>query len=144
MSERSAEDLLRQARVVVQRGPFALAAWAPGAFDEIARGVAGVEGPVLLLRDERETTGLVREQHLAGLPPPQAVERGFCLLTLDVELDWSVVGVLALVTKALGEAGIPAGALAAYSRDHLLVPAPRLNDALKALGGLCNGVATLP
>ena len=38
MSERSAEDLLREARVVVQRGPFALAAWDPGAFDEVARG----------------------------------------------------------------------------------------------------------
>ena len=144
MSGRSAEDLLRQARVVVRRGPFALGAWDPAAFDEIARGVARVDEPLLLMRDDRETTALVREQHLDGLPPPLALERGFCLLTLDVVLAWDVVGVLALVSVALRDAGVPAGVFAAYSRDHLLVPAGDLNGALKALGGLCNGVATLP
>jgi hypothetical protein len=62
------------------------------------------------------------------------VETGFRLVTLGVELGWDVVGFMALVTRILAEAGVPVGALSAFSRDHLLVKQEDLGRALRALG----------
>ncbi len=62
------------------------------------------------------------------------VEAGFRLVTLDVELDWDVVGFLARVTEILAEADVPVGALSAFSRDHLLIKQDDLGKALRVLG----------
>ena len=95
------------------------------------------DAPFMLLRDEHEVTLLLEEtdwltmRHAAR---DARVETGFRLLTLDIELNWHVVGYLTLVTRILADAGISAGALAAYSRDHLLIKQPDLGAALGALG----------
>jgi hypothetical protein len=62
------------------------------------------------------------------------VEPGFRLVTLDVELQWDVVGYLARVTEILAAEGISVGALSAFSRDHLLIKQADLGRALRALG----------
>ncbi len=62
------------------------------------------------------------------------IESGFRLLTLDIELGWNVVGYLARVTEILASAGIPVGALSAFSRDHLLIKQDDLGTALRVLG----------
>ncbi len=61
-------------------------------------------------------------------------ETGFRLLTFGTEMDFTVVGFLAEVSRILAEAGIPIVALSAFSRDHLLIKQNDLSDALKALG----------
>jgi hypothetical protein len=129
----SARELLARTPLVTDAGPYALAAWAPG--------TPPPEAAVFACRDDRETTALVAESALAHLPPPAHVERGFALLTLDLPMDWGVIGVLAEVTAAMAAAGVPVGAVSAYSRDHLLVPAPRLAEAIEALAPLTRGVA---
>ncbi len=93
--------------------------------------------PFMLLRDEHEVTLLLDESDWSTLrhaAREARVEGGFRLLTLDLKLDWNVVGYLARVTEILAHAGISVGALSAFSRDHLLIKQDDLGDALRALG----------
>jgi hypothetical protein len=126
-----AVSILRQTPLTVRRGPFALCAWPRG---------HALPPLFLTVRDDRETTALVPEVDLAELDRPKRLQRGFAVVTLDLPMDWDVVGVLARVSAALAEAGIPLGAAAAFSRDHLLVPAARLDEALAALAFVCGAV----
>ena len=89
------------------------------------------------------TDRIVRNVATADLPPPRSVQRGWSLITLDAVMAWDVTGVLAAVTAPLAAAGIPIAAVTAFSRDHLLVPWDRLDDALAALAGLCGQVRFL-
>jgi hypothetical protein len=95
------------------------------------------DAPFMLLRDEREVTLLLDEtdwhamRHAAR---DARVAGGFRLVTLDIKLDWAVVGYLARVTELLAQAGISCGALSSFSRDHLLIKQDDLAAALRALG----------
>ena len=95
------------------------------------------ESNFMLLRDPFEVTLLVEESDwrtMRHAARDAKVESGFRLVTLDVELGWDVVGFLAHVTAILAAAGVPVGALSAFSRDHLLVKQSELPKALRALG----------
>jgi hypothetical protein len=93
--------------------------------------------PFMLLRDEHEVTLLLDEadwQRMRHAAREARVEGGFRLVTLDVELDWQVVGFLARVTEILAAANIAVGTLSAFSRDHLLIKQDDLGTALRVLG----------
>ncbi len=93
--------------------------------------------PYMLLRDDREVTLLLEEDDWRAMRHAvrdARIESGFRLVTLDIELDWNVVGYLARVTQILAEAGIAVGALSAFSRDHLLIKQNDLGTALRVLG----------
>ncbi|MCA1816750.1 MAG: ACT domain-containing protein [Acidobacteria bacterium] len=134
------EELLRRAKVEVLPATFALV----GLRHEDWRRL--LEQPELsprpdavfmLLRDTHETTLLVEEDDWLAMrhaARDAKVERGFRLVTLDIELPWNVVGFLARVTEILAAAGIPVGALSAFSRDHLLIKQDQLGAALRVLG----------
>ncbi|MBL9121803.1 MAG: ACT domain-containing protein [Phycisphaerae bacterium] len=47
-------------------------------------------------------------------------------------LEFALVGILARITTALAEAGVPAFAMSTFDTDYVLVPAPREDDALVA------------
>ena len=93
--------------------------------------------PFMIFRDQREVTLLLQEDDLLRIRHvvrDARVERGFRMLTLDLELPWNVVGYLAQVTKVLAEAQIAVGALSSFSRDHILVKQEDLGKALRVLG----------
>ena len=93
--------------------------------------------PFMLLRDQYEVTLLLDEEDwrtMRHAARDARVEGGFRLLTLNLELEWNVVGYLARVTEIFAAAGISCGALSAFSRDHLLVKQDDLAAALRALG----------
>jgi hypothetical protein len=93
--------------------------------------------PFMLLRDEHEVTLLLDEtdwRTMRHSARDARIEGGFRLVTLNIELDWKVVGFLARVTQLLAEAGISCGALSAFSRDHLLIKQDDLAAALRILG----------
>jgi hypothetical protein len=95
------------------------------------------ESNFMLLRDPFEVTLLVEESDWRAMrhaARDAKFEAGFRLLTLNVELGWDVVGFLAHVTRILAAAGIPVGALSAFSRDHLLIKQDDLGNALRVLG----------
>jgi uncharacterized protein len=95
------------------------------------------DAPYMVLRDHHEVTLLIDEADWRKLRPAATgarVEGGFRLVTLDIELEWNVVGYLAHVTAILAAAGISVGAVSAFSRDHLLIKQDDLGKALNALG----------
>ena len=71
--------------------------------------------------------------------PGMRVEPGWRLITLDVVFDFEAVGVMAVVSRALAEAGIAIVPLSAYSRDHVLV---RANDFERAWQALSDVIET--
>ena len=49
------------------------------------------------------------------------------------ELDFSLVGILAKISEALADAGVPIFAVSTYNTDYILVKADMLNRATEAL-----------
>ena len=93
--------------------------------------------PFMIFKDRWEVTLLVDETDFAAMRVglrEARTERGFRLLSFDIELDFSVFGFLAFVSEKLAAAEIPIVALSAFSRDHLLVKQEDLAKALKILG----------
>ena len=91
----------------------------------------------MVLRDAHEVTLVLDEMDWGTVRHAvrdARVEGGFRLVTLDVELPWSTVGYLALVTNILARANVSVGALSAFSRAHLLITQEDLGTALRALG----------
>ncbi|MFH1177160.1 MAG: ACT domain-containing protein [Acidobacteriota bacterium] len=77
------------------------------------------------------------------LAPEDLVERyqglieqlagGWRAITLDAVLPLSTVGLLAAVSRALAEVGIPVLCFASHDTDHFLVPEAQLGRALAVL-----------
>lgn len=57
-------------------------------------------------------------------------------ITLAVHSSLDAVGMIAAVATALAERGIAVNPIAAHHHDHLLVPAPRADEAMDALRAL--------
>lgn len=84
---------------------------------------------------EREGATLVMEQseaEAAGLE----FEGTWAWITLEVLSSLEAVGLTAEVSTALARAGISCNMLAGFHHDHLLIPADRLDDAMKVLSDL--------
>jgi hypothetical protein len=93
--------------------------------------------PYMVLIDQFEVTLLLDEtdwQTMRHAVRDARVEGGFRLMTFDIELGWNVVGYLARVSEILAQAGVSAGAMSAFSRDHFLIKQSDLPKALRALG----------
>jgi hypothetical protein len=133
-------SILSQTTLHVRRGPYAIAAWPKEQAPSLLAATPPNEAFAMLILDELEATAVLPEATLEVLPPPTSSEPGWSVITLDQPMSWDLVGILAAVTTALAGAGISVGAGTAYSRDHLLVPTARLDDALAALTPLCAGV----
>ncbi|HTE06117.1 MAG TPA: ACT domain-containing protein [Planctomycetota bacterium] len=149
MSASGLRELLARTPLRVRRAPHALASWPPALAPLLAAQLVtlaareagpGGGGLVFWCVDERELSALLPQSALPALPAPTRCERDWAAITLDADMAWDVSGVLAAVSGALAAAGIPIGAVTAFSRDHVLVPRARLPDALAALAGLCGEV----
>ncbi|HEX8499589.1 MAG TPA: ACT domain-containing protein [Pyrinomonadaceae bacterium] len=141
MPTQDAAELLRRARVEVAPETFALVGMRHEEWRRLLESPElspRAESNFFLLRDPFEVTLLVEESDWLAMrhaARDARVETGFRLVTLGVELGWDVVGFLAHVAGILAGAGVPVGALSAFSRDHLLVKQEDLGKALRALGG---------
>ena len=60
-------------------------------------------------------------------------DKNYKLLTFNMVLDFSLVGFIAKVSKALASEGIPIFVISAYSTDHVLIKKKYLEKAVKAL-----------
>ncbi|HEV8359579.1 MAG TPA: ACT domain-containing protein [Candidatus Thermoplasmatota archaeon] len=86
-----------------------------------------------------EVTYVLPEQdwdRAAARFPDAKVERGWRLIAVQVKMPWELAGMLAALTGALAQRGIPCSVLCTFSTDHILVPEARLQEALKALRAL--------
>jgi len=64
------------------------------------------------------------------------IEKGWRLITFDMELPFELVGFLAKISGALAEKNISIFVISSYSTDHILVKEISLDSALKQLGEL--------
>ncbi|MDT5158294.1 MAG: uncharacterized protein QOH51_2651 [Acidobacteriota bacterium] len=146
MSNGDAAELLRHAKVEVAAATYVLVGLRHEDWRRLLENPElspSMESNFFLLRDRFEVTLLLEEadwRSMRHAARDARVESGFRLVTLDIELAWNVVGFLARVTEILSGAGIPVGALSAFSRDHLLIKQDDLGKALRVLG---NHVAEL-
>ncbi len=93
--------------------------------------------PFMIFKDKFETTLLLDDvdyEKIRYAVLTARAEKGFRLVTFDIELDFNVVGFTAEISRILAAANIPIVALSAFSRDHLLIKQTDLAKALKVLG----------
>lgn len=93
--------------------------------------------PFMIFKDNFEVTLLLDKTDFRNVRPSlhdAKIESGLRLLTFDIELDLTVVGFFAEISRILAEAEIPIIALSAFSRDHVLVKQDDLPKALVKLG----------
>ena len=101
---------------------------------------AGSEVPAEARIVEREGVTLVLRRETAedhGL----TYEATFGWITLEVHSSLEAVGLTAAVSTALARAGISCNLLAGFHHDHLLIPAPRVDEALAVLKDLSKPAA---
>jgi hypothetical protein len=140
MQQADASELLRRAKVSVAPETFVLVGLRLEDWRRLLENPElspRAESNFMLLRDPFEVTLLLEDADWRAMrhaARDARVETNFRLVTLDVELDWNVVGFLARVTEILAREGIAVGALSAFSRDHLLIKQDDLGRALRVLG----------
>jgi hypothetical protein len=92
---------------------------------------AGVR-PFATVREDEGLTVIVERP-----PSSERADRdAYRTITLGVHSSLNAVGLIAIVARALADAGIPANAIAGYYHDHLLVPAARADQAMTILRDL--------
>ena len=94
------------------------------------------EGFVSLTRDKEEVTLVVAEDIWSKLAPrfPGAVaQERRRLIRFDTVLDFSVVGFIAEISRALAEADISILSISTYRTDAVLVHESRFDDAVNAI-----------
>jgi len=140
INERTIADLLRETKIEVSPATFALIGISHQDWSRLLENPElspRVDAVFMIFRNDKEVTLLIEEedwQRIRHALRDAKVERGFRLLTFDLELAWNVVGYLARVTEILAAAGISVGALSSFSRDHLLINQDQLGSALRVLG----------
>jgi hypothetical protein len=67
------------------------------------------------------------------LPGHKTADKPYRLITFDTPLEMTLVGFMARISQVLAEANVSILPLAAFSRDHVLVPAEQFDIALTAL-----------
>ena len=136
MNER-AQAAWRQTKLHVWPESYVLASLPLRAVHEAARLLDPPNAFAHLLLDEREASLTVERSRWEASSLAErghAVEGPFRVITFDVVLSLDLCGYLAPAAERLAAEGIPMVPQCGYSRDHLLVPADRLDDAVRVLG----------
>lgn len=93
-----------------------------------------------MLADQDEVTMLLPDEvcreFQGRLKMATMSEVVYRLITVEAILEPDLVGLVARVSRALAESGIPVLVCAAYSRDHIFVPVDCFDKALAALKSL--------
>jgi hypothetical protein len=105
-------------------------------YGELISCLGEIEGFVSVTRDKEEVTLIVAEETWYELAPrfpdAQAQERRR-MIRFDTVLDFSVVGFIAEISRALADVDISILSLSTYSTDAVLVHESRYEDAVAAV-----------
>ena len=83
-----------------------------------------------------DTFALIREAEGVTVIRPG---KGWARITLQVHSSLAAVGLTAGVAESLAAHGISANMVAAFHHDHVFVPWPKRDEALKILENLAKG-----
>lgn len=109
-------------------GRFAVCRLSPD--EPVPAWALNARGLVSITRSDRELS-IVAEEAL--VPPGTKAERGFVALRIAGTLDFNFVGVIARLTGALADAGVPVFVISSFETDYLLVKAEHQDRAIEAL-----------
>ncbi|MDK3161488.1 ACT domain-containing protein [Kamptonema cortianum] len=133
----SAAQALRQARLYTDGVDYRLVRLStdslPKALDLLRQAAAPFTALIL---DKDEITVVVPDTLLHTETAPAdhpELSEPYRLITFDLPLEPTLTGFMALISQTLAEAEIPILPLAAFSRDHLLVPSSLAEKALTTL-----------
>jgi hypothetical protein len=105
-------------------------------YDAAVAALCRLEGFVSLTRDKDEITLIVAEevwQQLAPRFPTAQVQGRRRMIVFDTVLDFTVVGFIAEISRALADAGISILNLSTYRTDAVLVHEARFEAAVEAV-----------
>lgn len=145
-NKQSIRRLLRQTRVEIAPETFFLISLSHETWLKLLENPElspRMSAPFMIFKDRRETTLLLDEIDFKVMKSSLGdakVEGNFRLMTFDVELNFSVIGFLAEITRIFAEAQISVMAVSAFSRDHLLIKQENLSQALRALSPNVNEI----
>lgn len=100
--------------------------------------IAEVSEPFCALIVDKDEVSLVIpyeawEDFSRRLPNHKVADKRYRLITFDIALEMSLVGFMARISQALAEVNVSILTFAAFTRDHLLVPANQFDIAMAAL-----------
>jgi hypothetical protein len=131
-------DALKAARFYSDGELYALLQLPPQAIIAAAGVLAEIAEPfAALIADKDEVTLIIHAEEVETfarrMPGYTSAQSLYRLITLDVLLEPTLVGFMAMVGQAVARAGVSIIPLGAYSRDHLLVPENQFDAAMNAL-----------
>ena len=124
MTETDLGVLVATMQPVLFPEPYGFAVW------------TGAVLPVTPFATVAEAEGLTVVAPLVMMEAAGMVSHPWARISLTVQSDLAAVGLTAVLSGALGRAGISCNVIAGYHHDHLFVPWDRREDALAALRGL--------
>lgn len=135
------ESVLAQGHFLLDEGIYRVIQLPARAIIAAAGVIAEVGQPFsLLMADAHEVTLILDdeayEEYKGRLIGHTIESTSYRLITLDFPLEPTLTGLMARLAQALAEAGVPILPYAAFSRDHILVPAEKAQEALAALNRL--------
>ena len=134
-------QILRRAELYSDGKPYRIVRLPANAITLAAGIIAEVGLPFCaLIVDKDEVTLVLPEESRAAfsarLSRAEVSEEAYRLITFEAVLDPGLVGFVARIAEALASADIPVLTFAAYSRDHIFVPADDFDKAIDALRAL--------
>lgn len=135
---KTVSQILAEARFYSDDKPYLLVKLPTSGITAAAGIVAEISDPfTALVVDKDEVTLVVPHEAVEEFAPRLRQHvvstQLYRLITVDVVLDPDTVGFMAALSTALAAAGVPIFPYAAFSRDHLLVPAEQFDLALATL-----------
>lgn len=116
--------------------PYAVVSIPLDAYGDVVSALTGIDGFVSMTRDKQEITLIIAEETWLKLAPqfPEAhVQERRRMIRFDTVLDFSVVGFIAEISRALADVDISILSLSTYSTDAVLVHDSRYEDAVAAV-----------
>jgi hypothetical protein len=118
-------ELLRTMRPVRQPGVWVFCTPRDG---------ADLSGAIATFKEDEGLTAILPEDEATRLGVTTLYRAAW--ITLAVHSDLSAVGFLAVIARALADAGISCNVVSAATHDHLFVPYERASEAMAALSAL--------
>ena len=135
------EQALQAAKLYTDNIEYSLIHLPPNAITAAAGVLAEIGEPFgAIIADKDEVTLVIPAEAVASfarrLRDHRLGETSYRLITFDLELEPTLTGFIARVAGALAAANVPILPLAAFSRDHFLVPSTQFDAAWNALKNL--------
>jgi len=92
--------------------------------------------PVVVVREDEGLTLIMTQEQADELD--LAYDFIAAWITLQIHSALEAVGLTAVVSRVLTDAGISANVVAGYTHDHVFVPHDRASDAMRALATLAS------